>query len=105
MQDSDWRDVIDNNPNGTANTMRAFRDLRNEGRVEDGKEPKTTKPGMDCVRGAPLNPEWLEHQKQGRPPEDLPVLTRPRTAHRPLKHQNRLLLRGGFFESRHGHQG
>jgi NAD(P)-dependent dehydrogenase (short-subunit alcohol dehydrogenase family) len=24
MQDSDWRDVIDNNLNGTANTVRAF---------------------------------------------------------------------------------
>jgi NAD(P)-dependent dehydrogenase (short-subunit alcohol dehydrogenase family) len=24
MQDSDWRDVIDNNLNGTANTIRAF---------------------------------------------------------------------------------
>ena len=24
MEDSDWRDVIDNNLNGTANTIRAF---------------------------------------------------------------------------------
>ncbi len=36
MQDSDWRDVIDNNLNGTANTIRAFAPkmvARNKGRI------------------------------------------------------------------------
>jgi NAD(P)-dependent dehydrogenase (short-subunit alcohol dehydrogenase family) len=36
MQDSDWRDVIDNNLNGTANTIRAFAPklvARNHGRI------------------------------------------------------------------------
>jgi NAD(P)-dependent dehydrogenase (short-subunit alcohol dehydrogenase family) len=36
MQDSDWRDVIDNNLNGTANTIRAFAPkmvARREGRI------------------------------------------------------------------------
>lgn len=36
MEDSDWRDVIDNNLNGTANTIRAFAPkmvARNQGRI------------------------------------------------------------------------
>ncbi len=34
MEDTDWRDVIDNNLNGTANTVRAF--APKDGRTQEG---------------------------------------------------------------------